>query len=252
MSFNLGNKLKELRKKRDLTQEQMAEFFGVSSQAVSKWETNASYPDISLLPIIANFFAVTVDELLGIETELVTKKTEEIRKTAAELNKSGKYAEAISLTRTALVQYPGNEGIMYELAWALTGEIKNRPENLDEAILIYLKLLEISNNTALKAKVTRDLMYRYYTKGDETTAYNYAKQLPSFDVCLEYNLGRSNLLHGKELAEYLISNIDRFGYAMKECLEYFTNTNIISEKDMPSMTPDEAKHKIELLKEIIR
>ena len=65
MNYNFGNNIKTLRKNRNLTQEQMAEFFGVSSQAISKWETNISYPDISLLPIIANFFGVSTDELLG-------------------------------------------------------------------------------------------------------------------------------------------------------------------------------------------
>lgn len=63
---NIGSILKELRTKHNLTQEQLAEFIGVSSQAVSKWENNISYPDVSLLPILANFFQVTTDELLGV------------------------------------------------------------------------------------------------------------------------------------------------------------------------------------------
>lgn len=65
MSGNFGGRLKSFRKKRGLTQEQMAEYMGVSSQAVSKWENNISYPDVSLLPILANLFSVTTDELLG-------------------------------------------------------------------------------------------------------------------------------------------------------------------------------------------
>lgn len=74
---NFGSTLKELRKKRGLTQEQLAEYLGISSQAVSKWENNISYPDVSLLPVLANYFQVSTDELLGVDT---AKRTETIQK----------------------------------------------------------------------------------------------------------------------------------------------------------------------------
>lgn len=66
MNIYLGENLKELRRKRNLTQEKLAEFLGVSFQAVSKWERGDTYPDIALLPEIASFFKVSVDELLGV------------------------------------------------------------------------------------------------------------------------------------------------------------------------------------------
>ena len=65
MNDQLGINIKALRKRKHLTQEQFAERIGVSSQAVSKWETGVCYPDISLLPVIAQFFDITIDELLG-------------------------------------------------------------------------------------------------------------------------------------------------------------------------------------------
>lgn len=57
---------KALRKDKQITQEQAAEVFGVSPQAISRWENASSYPDITLLPAIASYFETTVDELLGI------------------------------------------------------------------------------------------------------------------------------------------------------------------------------------------
>ena len=68
MNRNFSNNFKTMRKQRGLTQEQIAETLGVSCQAVSKWETNSSYPDISLLPIIADYFGVSVDFLIGHDT----------------------------------------------------------------------------------------------------------------------------------------------------------------------------------------
>ncbi len=63
----LGKRIAMLRKEKGLTQEQLAEKVGVSAQAVSKWENDASCPDITLLPLLADILGVTVDELLGVK-----------------------------------------------------------------------------------------------------------------------------------------------------------------------------------------
>lgn len=63
--MNIGNNIKQLRQRKKLTQEKLAEKLGVSYQAVSKWENNANTPDISLLPQIANLFGVSIDTLFS-------------------------------------------------------------------------------------------------------------------------------------------------------------------------------------------
>lgn len=69
MTIYLGENLKSLRKARGITQEAFANYLGVSFQAVSKWERNDSYPDITMLPEIAEFFSVTLEDLLGVNRE---------------------------------------------------------------------------------------------------------------------------------------------------------------------------------------
>ena len=64
-----GERLKKLRRDKDITQDNLAEYLGISYQAVSKWENGAGFPDITLLPAIAGFFGVSADYLLGIEQE---------------------------------------------------------------------------------------------------------------------------------------------------------------------------------------
>lgn len=63
----MGKRIMTLRKDKGLTQEQLAELVGVSAQAVSKWENDASCPDISILPTLAEVLNVSTDELLGIK-----------------------------------------------------------------------------------------------------------------------------------------------------------------------------------------
>ena len=69
MKLNLGNQIRLNRRRMNLTQEQLAEKFGTSPQAVSRWEIGATYPDIEMLPMIASFFETSVDALLGVTEE---------------------------------------------------------------------------------------------------------------------------------------------------------------------------------------
>ncbi len=63
--MKIGENIKALRKARGLTQEQLADMLGLSFQAVSKWETNANTPDISLLPMIAKALGTSIDQLFS-------------------------------------------------------------------------------------------------------------------------------------------------------------------------------------------
>ncbi len=77
MELHMGNRIAELRKTKGMTQEQLAAELGISAPAVSKWETDSSYPDITLLCPLARVLETDVDTLLAYEEELSGKKVAE-------------------------------------------------------------------------------------------------------------------------------------------------------------------------------
>lgn len=119
MSF--GQTIKKLRRDADMTQEQLAELLMISPQAVSRWETDAAMPDISLLAPLANLFNVTTNSLLGVD---IYKKDEKVRALSHEIQKLyssdyEKWADALELTRKSLKQYPGEWEFKYWLMFLL-------------------------------------------------------------------------------------------------------------------------------------
>lgn len=252
MDNHFSNNFKDLRKLKELTQEQVAEKLGVTSQAISKWECGISYPDIEMLPIIANLFKVSTDFLLGVDITKQEKDIDEAIDKAQDLCNDNKYEEAVSLLRNALIQFPSSSDIMYWLAWSLRGTISKYPEHEYEAINIYRRILNTSNKAELLSKVTRDLAYCYYTIGDIETAKAYINMLPSFEVCYEYNLGRVNVLSGKELAEALQKNIRMYALSIQESLEYFVNENILKENEMSPYSVERAKIDLENVRSLLQ
>lgn len=75
----IGSKIKMLRKNKGMTQEMLADVLSVSSQSVSKWENNLSLPDVELLPMIARFFGITMDELFSYRLDALNYKERFIR-----------------------------------------------------------------------------------------------------------------------------------------------------------------------------
>ncbi len=76
--MNIGNKIRELRRSNNLTQEQFASALNISPQAISKWEMGASYPDMTMIPTLAAFFKVSLDELFDFDVKNIDKEIEDI------------------------------------------------------------------------------------------------------------------------------------------------------------------------------
>ncbi len=76
---SIGEKIRYLRKQKNVTQEELAAVLHISFQAVSKWENGMSQPDIAMIPVISNYFGVTIDELFGYKLNAMTYKEQFIQ-----------------------------------------------------------------------------------------------------------------------------------------------------------------------------
>lgn len=169
--INIGNKIKLLRSKFRISQETLAESMGVSFQAVSKWETGAAAPDISLLPALANFFGVSTDEILDYDRFANEKKITEICNRAYTLRREHP-EEAEKILREGLKSFPGNEILLNNLLYTLPVERYNEAANLCKA------LIETAQDDEVKYDAIRILSEIYSANGQKGLCADTLERIP--------------------------------------------------------------------------
>ena len=95
MDLNMGSVIKRLRTEHSVTQEELAAYLGISFQAVSKWETGTTMPDITLLPKLAAFFGVRIDELFSVNHEDELERIDNMLKREAMTDQNYAYAKRV-------------------------------------------------------------------------------------------------------------------------------------------------------------
>lgn len=177
MELMIGEKLKKLRRNRDLTQEEVATHLGISYQAISKWERGDGYPDITMLPALANYFAVSVDELIGMEEITSASKLDEINKKWAENRSNGKHKENVELMRDALKIYPNNALLLMQLSTSLEkldGTQTEKRKFLKESIMIQERILNYCDDSEVRGATLCNISDAYYRYGDYEKSIEYA------------------------------------------------------------------------------
>ena len=171
--LHLPENLKKYRLLKNLTQEDVAEYLGITAQSVSKWERGESYPDITFLPALANIFETSVDLLIGMDTIRAEETRYNIHKKAVAYQRCGDYNSAEQTYRDALLIYPNKPGMILGLASTLA--LKG---NTNEAIELMERGLPLSSNEKQKATMRAALCFLYLRAGREDSANRLASELP--------------------------------------------------------------------------
>ena len=194
MSLAIGLNIKKFRTKGHFTQEQLAAYLGISTQAVSRWETQNGDPDLALLPRIADFFSVTVDDLFGIDRDGRAARIEELRRRVIRTLNSAPMEEGLAQLREAAAEYPSEVFFQIALAdWLLRHALQdpNAPNISEcrEAERLYLALRDRTDNPHLRdVAITGLARLHAHGYGDTQRASRVLDELPTMHTCLWTNI----------------------------------------------------------------
>lgn len=170
--LKLGEKIKALRKQKNISQEVFAGYLGVTFQAVSKWENGITMPDVTLIPAIASFFGVSTDELFDFNLYETEKRVEEIvSEHSLYWDTDKKKAEQI--IRDGLKKYPGNDILLNCLIGVL-----ELPQQSDEVISVAKALVESTKYDEVRFDAYRIMAEAYAAQGDFTAAKDAIEHIP--------------------------------------------------------------------------
>lgn len=231
MEINIGKNIKDLRKRDNRTQEDLAKALGVTCQAISRWESNGGYPDMELVPAIANYFHVSIDELFGYHGDreaqiqaIADKAGAAIRALGGFLGEgNGDLTDTVEMLRKAVEEFPNEPELMIRLAdslfylgWQKNGvnpkikegdpyqydDTERNKENVywQESLQVYDKLLHLDIPDIHREAARSSMLGMYKRMGEYEKAKNLANEQPSIYSCKEVLLTLATV--GEEEAKY--------------------------------------------------
>ena len=213
--MDFGTNLKQLRKEKNLTQEELAECLGVSPQTVSKWENNLSMPDISALPVMADYFGISLDSFLLHNADQRDKEMKDFAKHIHELADSGNMAEAYTTLKEAMGKWALSASMNHLMSWAAyqlskekDGEM--RQQLLEEALMYADRAIRLDGGeTARTAQAKMTKCFCMVDLGRRAEAIKVANNLPSMYSSRERVLAKiSEAADKAKYVEALLQNLD--------------------------------------------
>lgn len=251
MQLNLGNKIRELRRRDGRTQDNLAEALGVTAQAVSRWESGGSYPDMEMIPAIANYFHVSIDELFGYHDEREEKIKIILKNATKILTKQGftmyqgslseEVLECVNMLRAASEEFPNEPKILLKLAQALhmwgwnqygakghpadssgiiEDDVEYNSQNIywQEAVRVYEKLLKLNPSSEDREIAIRQITPLYCRMGEYEKAKALANDQNAIVISKELLLPMATV--GEEKARYqgerIMSLLSNLRFAISE------------------------------------
>lgn len=199
--MEIGKRIQQLRRGKNLTQEQMAAALGVTSAAVSKWETNAAIPDVGMLCPLARLLGITVDMLLDFHPALTPEEINALLEDRRRLFEEKRVEEAVESCEALLREYPNDlnlkcaaAGLYIMYMTAVTDEDWMRGQ-LERTVQLLEQCRE-SPDAALAANARSMLVNVYVMQEELDKAMEVLDELP--DAQINTRIMRGNILLRKE------------------------------------------------------
>ncbi|WP_411680706.1 helix-turn-helix domain-containing protein [Clostridium thailandense] len=235
----IGDVIYRLRKEKGITQDQLANFIGVSTAAVSKWESRISYPDITLLPVLATFFNVTIDKLLDFKIELTDNEIMNIFIECEKLFSSGELQEATNRSKDYISKYPNSYylklriGFLFNMYSWKSADKEAGMKMIEYSIELFEDVAQNCSKVELVEQALFQLGAYYPTIGKEDKAIEALNRIHKSeldpDVLLAYiYINRNELKEARKMLQSkLYKGIDDIGHA---CIG-LANSYMKDEKD---------------------
>lgn len=237
MNIKLGEKIRTLRKARNISQEVLANYLGVTFQSVSKWEKGETMPDVTMIPAIACFFEVSTDELFDFNRLETEQKVQQQCWDIADY----RYTEpekAEADLRSLLKQYPGNEIILNNLIYSLQIN-KKYPEVID----ICKALVEGAKDHGTRYDAARIMAETYKEMGEYALCKQAIDLIPEF--FFSHRSEKALLLEGEDMFRPAWQEkeeaLDNFICMASRLADYYGETG----------QTDKARHQLQQAKDII-
>lgn len=208
MNIKIGNIIRELRRRDSRKQEDLANALGVTCQAVSRWEANKGYPDIEMIPAIANFFHISIDELFGYDGDRENKIATILESSERAMQSNEDLTACVEMLREAVEEFPTEHRLLINLGFALhthgwkmhglKGQVKEGSDygSIDtehasqnfywqEAMAVFEKLLKLKDSFPEKDAVILIMVADYSKMGQFDKAKALAEKQNSVFVSRE-------------------------------------------------------------------
>lgn len=242
--MNLGKNIKKFRILKNMTQEDLANLLNTTSKSVSRWESETTYPDIVMLPLLANIFEITVDELLDVEEVKQDEYIERLKKQAFEYQKNNDVENELKLWQEAHRKFPNNEEIKICFISIMTtiNVVTNEIRFSSEIIKLAESILKKSTNNLIRIDATQALVDLYSQMDNIELADLYCKKLPR-NFFNTYDVMKTRYLRKDELLLAIQKNISAFTNEIVRESEWVIHNNRMNLSD---------EYKKEFLERLVR
>lgn len=217
--INIGATIAARRRARGVTQEELANYLGVSKPAVSKWESGQCYPDVTLLPVLASYFDISIDQLLDYQPQMTQPDIKQLYLRLAEAFACKPFAEVHAESRQYIKQYYSCWHLLFSMGLLLLNHasLAGNPEQTNavfqEARELFQRVTQVSGDVILARQALHLQALCYIAMQQPVMAIDLLEGIVEMPISSQVLLANAYLMKGERdrakglLQSYIYQNI---------------------------------------------